>query len=62
LEWDGVTLQIWLHEAAVDGAANAATLRAVAHWLGTAPSGLRLIRGRTARVKVIDIGGRRLPA
>jgi uncharacterized protein YggU (UPF0235/DUF167 family) len=61
-EWDGATLQIWVHEAAADGAANAAVLRAVAQWLGAAPSALRLIRGRTGRVKVIDIGNLLPPA
>jgi uncharacterized protein YggU (UPF0235/DUF167 family) len=56
LEWDGASLQVWVHEAAADGAANAAVLKAVARWLGAAPSALRFVSGRTSRLKVIDIG------
>jgi uncharacterized protein YggU (UPF0235/DUF167 family) len=62
LEWDGSTVGVWVHEAAADGAANAAVLRAVAQWLGTAPSALRLITGRAGRIKVIDIGDQAPPA
>lgn len=62
LEWDGATLGVWVHEAAADGAANAAVLRAVAQGLGTAPSALRLITGRAGRIKVIDIGNQTPPA
>jgi uncharacterized protein YggU (UPF0235/DUF167 family) len=61
LEWDGASLQIWVHEAAADGAANAAVLKALAQWLSAAPSALRLISGRTSRLKVIDIGNLRPP-
>jgi uncharacterized protein YggU (UPF0235/DUF167 family) len=62
LEWDGATLGVWVHEAAADGAANAAVLRAVAQGLGTGPSALRLITGRAGRIKVIDIGNQTPPA
>ena len=55
MEWDGTVLKVWVHEAAAAGAANTATLRIVADWLGVAPSRLQILTGRTSRLKVIGI-------
>lgn len=61
LEWDGMQLEVWVHEPAANGAANAAVLRAVARWLEVAPSTLKLIRGATSRIKLIDTGTATVP-
>ncbi len=41
----------------VDGKANDALCRLVARAAGVAPSRVRVIRGRTARDKVLDVEG-----
>jgi uncharacterized protein YggU (UPF0235/DUF167 family) len=44
LEWDGSTLQLWVREPPADGRANAAVIRAVARWVGVAPSRVAIVR------------------
>lgn len=61
LEWDGREVHVWVHEPATGGQANAAVIRAVASWLNVAASRLRLARGATSRVKLVDIGDVALP-
>ena len=61
LEWDGREVHVWVHEPATGGHANAAVIRAIASWLNVAPSRLRLARGATSRVKLVDIGDLALP-
>jgi len=61
LEWDGREVHVWVHEPPTGGRANAAVIRAVASWLGVPPSRLRLARGATGRVKLVDIGEAALP-
>ena len=46
-----------VRERAVDGAANAAIVRAVAAWLGVAKSNVVLERGASARLKRLRIDG-----
>jgi uncharacterized protein YggU (UPF0235/DUF167 family) len=62
LQWDGTALNIWVHEAPADGAANAAVLRLVGKWLKVAPSRLTLVRGARSRIKVIETGDLLPPA
>jgi uncharacterized protein YggU (UPF0235/DUF167 family) len=50
-------LKVRVAAAAADGKANAAVLALIAGKLGVAPSSLTLVRGQTARVKQIDLGG-----
>ena len=45
------TLTIYVRERAIDGAANEAVVRLLADHLGVARSRLRLMSGRTARLK-----------
>ena len=61
VELDGRKVHVWVHEPATDGRANVAVIRAVASWLDVAPSRLRLARGATGRVKLVDIGDVPLP-
>jgi uncharacterized protein YggU (UPF0235/DUF167 family) len=46
-----------VRERAVDGRANDAILRAVAAWLGVAPSRVTLIRGAGTRRKLLAVDG-----
>jgi uncharacterized protein YggU (UPF0235/DUF167 family) len=46
-----------VRERAVDGRANAAVERAVAAWLGVAPSRVTLVRGAGSRTKQLAIAG-----
>lgn len=55
-EHDGL-VAIRLQAAPVDGAANAALLRAVARWIGCARGDVRLLRGRTGRRKWLAVTG-----
>jgi uncharacterized protein len=55
VEWDGSTLQLWVREPAVGGRANAAVIRAVARWVGIAPSQVAIVSGAAARHKLVQI-------
>jgi len=55
LEWDGSTLQLWVREPPDSGRANAAVIRAVARWVGVAPSQVAIVSGAAARHKLIEI-------
>lgn len=54
---EGDTLHVWLTAPPVDGAANAALLALLADWLGVPRRAVTLIRGETAREKVVAIAG-----
>ncbi len=54
LEWDGSTLQLWVRDPPVGGRANAAVIRAVARWVGIAPSQVVIVSGATARHKLVE--------
>jgi uncharacterized protein len=54
-EGDCVVLRV--RERAVEGAANEACIRALAHALGVAPSQVSLLRGTSSRVKLFRIEG-----
>jgi uncharacterized protein len=58
---DGV-LEARVRAAPVDGKANEALRRLLAKRLGVAPSRLRLLRGETARRKLIAVAGLDQPA
>jgi uncharacterized protein YggU (UPF0235/DUF167 family) len=53
----GETVVVAVRERALDGAANAAIVRAVADWLGVAKSNVVLERGATARMKRLRVDG-----
>ncbi len=48
-------LIVAVHERAVDGAATAAVLRAVASALGVRPDAVSLVSGHTSRSKVVAV-------
>ena len=48
-------LEVWVHAAAADGAANRAVLQAVAKELGVPGSAVSLRTGARARVKLIEV-------
>jgi len=54
-EGPDATLVVAVSARAVDGAATAAVLRAVAAALGVRPSQVSLVRGRTTRDKTLEI-------
>lgn len=58
-DWPGVDLVVYVRERAVDGAANAAVVRALAAHLGVRASDVRIVRGASARIKHVEA---RLPA
>ncbi len=51
------TIELRVRERAVEGAANAACIRALADRLGVAPSRITLVRGQTSRRKTFSIAG-----
>ena len=51
---DGV-LTVYVRERAVDGAANAGVVNALAAHLGCRPADVRVITGHTARMKTVEI-------
>lgn len=55
VEWDGLTLGVWVSQAPVKGAANDAVLRAVATWSGRPQSAVRIVSGRSSRSKLVEI-------
>jgi hypothetical protein len=57
LRWDGEELRLWITQPPVEGAANAATVRLVAAWLKVPPSRVRLVAGRRATRKLVEIEG-----
>jgi len=50
---DGLIVHV--RERAADGAANVGCVRALAAYLGTAPSRVRIVRGHTARIKRVEV-------
>jgi uncharacterized protein len=50
-------LQVWVHAPAADGRATEAALRAVADALAVRRSSVRLLRGATSRVKLVEVDG-----
>ena len=61
LLWDGRELQLWITPPPVEGAANAATVRAVASWLEVSPNRVHLVSGQRGRRKLIDVEGMEAP-
>jgi uncharacterized protein YggU (UPF0235/DUF167 family) len=53
----GDALVVRVSERAVDGAATAAALRAVAKAFGVPRAAVRLVTGATARTKIVDVDG-----
>jgi uncharacterized protein len=54
---EGDALVVRVRERALEGAANAACVRALAGALGIAPSCVTLLRGAHSREKVFEIAG-----
>lgn len=52
---DEGTLTVFLRERAVEGAANDGLTRVLAEHFGTAPSRITIVRGHTARIKLVEI-------
>lgn len=55
--WLGDRLKIKVKAPAVEGKANAELLRFLADRLGVRPNALHILRGETARTKVLSIDG-----
>jgi uncharacterized protein YggU (UPF0235/DUF167 family) len=53
----GPEVVVAVRERAIDGRANEAVVRAVAAWLGLAPSRVTLLRGASARRKLLACEG-----
>ena len=54
---EGERLLVAVAERAVEGAANEATIAALAKALGIAPSRIALLRGRRGRIKLVGVTG-----
>ena len=52
----GADLAVYVRERAVDGQANAAVERVLAEHFGVRPSRVTIVRGHTARIKVVRVG------
>jgi len=52
---DGETLVLRVRERAIEGAANAACIQALAEFYGVAPSSISLVRGAKSRKKVFAL-------
>ena len=55
--WNGDVLEVWVSAPPVAGAANAATLEAVARRLKVPPSSVSLRSGARGRTKVVEVLG-----
>ncbi|HEY5252388.1 MAG TPA: DUF167 domain-containing protein [Acidimicrobiales bacterium] len=55
--WDGTRLELWIHQPPVDGAANNATVDAVAGWLGLPRRTVSIVSGHASRTKVVAVEG-----
>jgi uncharacterized protein len=55
IEQNGETLIVRVRERAVEGAANAAVVRALAAHFNVPPSTVRLVRGERSRTKLFEI-------
>jgi uncharacterized protein YggU (UPF0235/DUF167 family) len=55
VEMSDDALVVHVRERAADGAANIGLVRALAAYLGTAPSRVRIVRGHTARIKRVEV-------
>lgn len=55
--WVEGRLKVKVKAPAVEGKANAELLRFMAEVLGVRPNAVRLVRGETARLKVIEVDG-----
>jgi hypothetical protein len=53
----GPALQVRVRAPPADGEANAAVEWVVAQWLGLGKTRVRVARGSTSRIKIIDIAG-----
>lgn len=56
IEQRGDQLIVRVRERAVEGAANAACVRALAGYFNVPPSTVVLVRGERARAKLFDVG------
>ena len=54
---EGERLLVAVAERAVEGAANEATIAALANALGIAPSRLAILRGHRGRLKIVGVTG-----
>ena len=54
---EGERLLVAVTERAIEGAANEATIAALAKALGIAPSRIALLRGRRGRIKLVGVSG-----
>ena len=54
---EGERLLVAVAERAVEGAANEATIAALAKALAIAPSRITLLRGRRGRIKLVGVAG-----
>jgi hypothetical protein len=50
-------LRVWVSAPPVDGKANASLIKLLAKALGLPKTSLTIVRGRTARTKVIEVTG-----
>ncbi len=52
---EGKTAMVAVHETPTDGRANAAVIKALAKHFHVAPSCIRILRGATSRIKIVEV-------
>jgi uncharacterized protein len=57
MEWEQGVLKAWLTAPPVDGAANDALIALLAERLGLSKHSISIVRGATARQKILEITG-----
>jgi uncharacterized protein len=57
VSWDGQTLDVWVNDRAVEGAANRAVEAAIARVLGVRKTAVVLVAGERSRYKVAEVTG-----
>lgn len=55
-EMDDGTLKVKLTAPPVDGAANKALIKLLAVYFGISKSNVRILKGETGRIKVVEVG------
>jgi hypothetical protein len=55
--WQGARLRVRVAAPPADGAANEAVRALLAERLGCAPSRIEIVRGHTARIKIVRVAG-----
>ena len=57
IDFEAEPIRVYVHEAASDGKANSAVCEIIAQHYGVAKSNVSIFKGKSSRIKTIDIHG-----